>query len=296
MSDLSQMCAQMENGKGFVAALDQSGGSTPKALGLYGVDASDYANEAEMFAEIQNMRERIILAPDFTSERVIGAILFEKTLQESIQGTPVANYLWQKKKIVPFLKIDKGLEDEADGVQLMKPMPGLDSVLSNAAAQGIFGTKERSVIQSANETGINAIVAQQFEVARQVCAAGLVPIVEPEVNIHSDTKAEAEELLRGAILRELEALSGDQLVMLKLSLPSQANYYDPLAAHPNVLRVVALSGGYSTEEASALLAQNTNMIASFSRALTEGLQKQMTDEVFAAAIGANINQIYQASV
>ena len=295
MSDTAKMRAQMETGAGFIAALDQSGGSTPKALGLYGVDASDYASEDEMFAEIQNMRARIILAPDFTSEKVIGAILFERTLSEAIDGTPVAEYLWNDKGIVPFLKIDKGLEDAQDGVQLMKPMPGLDAVLTKAASLGIFGTKERSVIHEADADGIKSVVAQQFDVARQVIAAGLVPIVEPEISIGSSTKAAAEDMLRAAILEELDALDETQNVMLKLTIPDSANFYDPLADHPRVLRVVALSGGYSTEDACARLSQNGKMIASFSRALTEGLQKQMSDTEFASAIGANIDQIYQAS-
>ncbi|MFK7876673.1 MAG: fructose bisphosphate aldolase [Paracoccaceae bacterium] len=296
MNDLVKMRTQMESGAGFIAALDQSGGSTPKALGLYGVDASAYTSDAEMFAEMQNMRERIILAPEFTAQKVIGAILFERTLDEAIAQTPVAEYLWSQKQIVPFLKIDKGLEDEADGVQLMKPMPGLDEVLARAAGMGVFGTKERSVVNSANAAGIKANVAQQFDVARQVLTAGLVPILEPEVNIKSPTKAEAEEMLRADILTHLDTLTEDQNVMLKLSLPSVANFYDALADHPRVIRVVALSGGYSTDEASTLLAQNGKMIASFSRALTEGLQKQMSDDTFASAIGANIDKIYQASV
>lgn len=296
MSELAKMRTQMETGAGFIAALDQSGGSTPKALGLYGVTEAEYGSDEEMFAEVQAMRARIILAPDFTAEKVIGAILFERTLMESINGTPVAEFLWQNKSIVPFLKIDKGLADEADGVQLMKPMPGLDAVLSKAASMGIFGTKERSVINEANADGIKAVVAQQFEVARQVIAAGLVPIVEPEVNIHSATKAEAEALLRAAILAELDRLDDTQNVMLKLTIPSEANFYDPLADHARVLRVVALSGGYSTDDACARLSQNGKMIASFSRALTEGLKKQMSDAEFAMAIGANIDKIYQASL
>ncbi len=296
MSEIAKMRAQMESGAGFIAALDQSGGSTPKALGLYGVDASEYGSEEEMFAEIQKMRARIILAPDFTSDKVIGAILFERTLSESIDSTPVAEFLWQNKGIVPFLKIDKGLAEEENGVQVMKPMPDLGSLLEKAASMGIFGTKERSVIHEANAGGIKAVVAQQFEVARQVIAAGLVPIVEPEVNINSATKAEAEAILRDEILAELNSLDESQNVMLKLTIPSEANFYDPLADHPRVLRVVALSGGYTTDDACVRLAQNGKMIASFSRALTEGLQKQMSDAEFAAAIGKNIDQIYQASV
>ena len=296
MSDQAEMRAQMEQGAGFIAALDQSGGSTPKALALYGVSEGDYGNDTEMFAEIQKMRERIILAPDFTSAKVIGAILFERTLDEEIAGKPVAEYLWSEKHIVPFLKIDKGLEETANGCQLMKPMPGLDAVLKRAKSMGIFGTKERSVIHEANAEGIAANVAQQFDVARQVCAAGLVPILEPEVSIKSTTKAEAEAIMRDEILRHLDGLSEDQDVMLKLTLPSEANFFDVLADHPRVMRVVALSGGYSTDEACKLLAQNGKMIASFSRALTEGLKKQMSDEELAAAIGSNIDQIYRASV
>lgn len=296
MTDLEAMRSQMTTGQGFIAALDQSGGSTPKALALYGVDANDYGSEDEMFAEIQNMRARIILAPEFTSQKVIGAILFERTLGEEIDGLPVSDFLWQNKQIVPFLKIDKGLEDEADGVQLMKPMPGLDDVLARAAGMGIFGTKERSVIHEANAAGIKAIIAQQFEVARQVMAAGLVPIIEPEVSIKSETKAECETIMRAEILAHLDGLSEDQDVMLKLTLPSAANSFDALADHPRVLRVVALSGGYSTEDACQRLSQNGKMIASFSRALTEGLQKQLSDDEFAAAIGSNIDQIYRASL
>jgi fructose-bisphosphate aldolase class I len=295
MSDQADMRAQMETGRGFIAALDQSGGSTPKALKLYGVEEDEYGSDSEMFAEIQKMRERIILAPDFTSEKVIGAILFERTLDEKIEGKPVAEYLWSEKRIVPFLKIDKGLEETGNGVQLMKPMPGLDEVLKRAKSMGIFGTKERSVIHEANAEGIAANVAQQFEVARQVLAAGLVPILEPEVSIKSPTKAEAEAIMRDEIHSHLDGLEDGQDVMLKLTLPTVANFFDVLADHPRVVRVVALSGGYSTEEACKLLAQNGKMIASFSRALTEGLKKQMSEDEFAAAIGSNINQIYRAS-
>jgi fructose-bisphosphate aldolase class I len=286
----------MKPGAGFIAALDQSGGSTPKALALYGVEENEYASDAEMFDEIQKMRERIILAPSFTSDKVIGAILFERTLEERIEGLPVAQYLWERKGIVPFLKIDKGLEDTENDVQLMKPMPGLDDVLARAGRLGIFGTKERSVIHEANAEGIAAIVAQQFDVARQVCAANLVPIIEPEVSIKSGTKAEAEQMMKREILTHLDALRDDETVMLKLTLPDQPNLFDELADHPRVLRVVALSGGYSTDEACAKLAQNGKMIASFSRALTEGLKKQMSQDEFAAAIGSNIDQIHRASV
>ncbi len=296
MSDQTKMRAQMEQGEGFIAALDQSGGSTPKALALYGVQEGDYGSDAEMFGEIQKMRERIILAPDFTSQKVIGAILFERTLDEEIEGKPVAEYLWSEKHIVPFLKIDKGLEETEKGCQLMKPMPGLDQILARAKSMGVFGTKERSVIHEADAEGIAANVAQQFDVARQVVAAGLVPIIEPEISIKSVTKAEAEAILRDEILRHLDGLDDGQDVMLKLTLPSEPNFYDVLADHARVVRVVALSGGYSTDEACKLLAQNDKMIASFSRALTEGLQKQMSEDEFAAAIGSNIDQIHRASV
>ncbi|NOD46155.1 MULTISPECIES: fructose bisphosphate aldolase [unclassified Ruegeria] len=285
--------AQMSNGAGFIAALDQSGGSTPKALALYGVDASAYASEEEMFGEIQNMRARIILADDFTKDKVIGAILFERTLGEEIDGRKVADYLWSVKGIVPFLKIDKGLEETANGVQMMKPIPGLAETL--AKAEGVFGTKERSVIHEANAEGIAAVVAQQFDVAREVVAAGMVPIVEPEVNINSETKAEAEEILKAEILNNLDQLTEGQDVMLKLTIPSTANLYDEVADHPRVVRVVALSGGYSTEQACDLLGQNGKMIASFSRALTEGLSKQQSDAEFNTALGSNIDKIFKAS-
>lgn len=285
---------QMSNGAGFIAALDQSGGSTPKALALYGVEASDYNNDEEMFGEIQKMRARIILADDFTKDKVIGAILFERTLGETIDGRGVADYLWSVKNIVPFLKIDKGLEEQANGVQMMKPIPGLAETL--AKAEGVFGTKERSVIHEANAEGIAAVVAQQFDVAREVIGAGMVPIVEPEVNIHSETKGEAEDILKAEILKNLDQLADGQDVMLKLTIPNKANLYDALADHPRVLRVVALSGGYTTEEACDLLNQNGKMIASFSRALTEGLSKQQSDSEFNTALGGNIDKIYRASV
>lgn len=285
---------QMINGAGFIAALDQSGGSTPKALALYGVNESDYGSDEEMFAEIQKMRARIILADDFTREKVIGAILFERTLSEEIDGRKVADYLWSVKGIVPFLKIDKGLEDTANGVQLMKPIPGLAETLSKA--KGVFGTKERSVIHEANAEGIAAVVKQQFDVAREVISAGMVPIIEPEVSIKSETKAEAEEILKTEILKNLDDLGEGQDVMLKLTLPTTANLYDEVADHTRVLRVVALSGGYSTDEACDLLANNRKMIASFSRALTEGLSKQQSEAEFNAALGSNIDKIYRASV
>ncbi len=296
MPDFAKMREQMETGAGFIAALDQSGGSTPKALALYGVDSNDYDSEEAMFAEIQKMRERIILAPDFTSAKVIGAILFEKTLHESIQGQSVPAYLWEKRGVVPFLKIDKGLENEADDVQLLKPIPGLAATLAEAKAMGVYGTKERSVVNGANAAGIKAIVANQFEVAQEVIAAGMVPIIEPEVNIHSATKAEAEEMLAAELMEQVENLGAGQDVMLKLTLPEVPGLYDALADHARVLRVVALSGGYSTADASARLAKNHKMIASFSRALTEGLQRDMSDAEFQAALGANINTIHRASV
>ncbi|APX11401.1 fructose bisphosphate aldolase [Tateyamaria omphalii] len=296
MTDFAKMRDQMENGSGFIAALDQSGGSTPKALALYGVDASDYGSEDEMFAEIQRMRARIILSPDFTNQKVIGAILFEKTLHEQIEGQAVPSYLWEKRGVVPFLKIDKGLQDEADGVQLLKPIPGLAETLAAARPMGIYGTKERSVVHQANADGVKAIVDNQFEVAHEVIAAGMVPIIEPEVNIHSETKAEAEAMLAEALMTQTEALGDGQDIMLKLTLPEQPGIYDALADHPRVQRVVALSGGYSTDDASARLAQNHKMIASFSRALTEGLQRDMSDDGFHAALGGNIDQIYRASV
>lgn len=296
MSDFTKMRAQMHSGAGFIAALDQSGGSTPKALALYGVEPSDYSGDEEMFRAMHDMRARIILADDFTSAKVIGAILFERTMNDTINDTPVAQLLWETRGVVPFLKIDKGLEDQADGVQLMKPMPGLEDLLAEAKGKGIFGTKERSVIHEANAKGVAAIVAQQFEVGATVTAAGLVPILEPEINIHSTSKAEAETMLEAEIANHLNALPNGVDVMLKLTLPETPGLYDALAQHPRVLRVVALSGGYSTADASARLAQNTQMIASFSRALTEGLSVKMTDAEFNAALGGNIDTIYRASV
>ena len=294
--DFAKMRDQMESGAGFIAALDQSGGSTPKALALYGVDANDYDSEEAMFAEIQKMRARIILSKDFTSAKVIGAILFEKTLHEQIEGQSVPSYLWDVRGVVPFLKIDKGLQDQTDGVQLLKPIPGLADTLAAAKGMGVYGTKERSVVHEANADGIAAIVANQFEVAHEVIAAGMVPIIEPEVNIHSETKAEAEEMLAEALMAQTETLAEGQDIMLKLTLPEVPGIYDVLADHPRVLRVVALSGGFSTEDASARLAQNHKMIASFSRALTEGLQRDMSDDGFEAALGHNIDTIYRASI
>jgi fructose-bisphosphate aldolase class I len=288
------MRAQMAEGQGFIAALDQSGGSTPKALRLYGVAEDAYGSEDEMFDLIHAMRTRIATAPAFTGEKVIGAILFEKTMDREMGGKPSAKFLWEDRGVVPFLKIDKGLEAEANGVQLMKPIPGLSDLLDRAVAHGIFGTKERSVISAANAAGIEAIVAQQFALGQEVLAKGLVPILEPEVTISIADKEEAEDMLLASILKHLEAQ--DQPIMLKLSLPTKANLYAPLIAHPKVLRVVALSGGYSRDEANAKLAENHGMIASFSRALTEGLSAQQSDDDFNATIAATIDSIHAASI
>jgi fructose-bisphosphate aldolase class I len=290
------MLDKMRNGKGFIAALDQSGGSTPKALKLYGIGEDAYSNEAEMFDRIHEMRTRIITSPSFNGDRVLGTILFEQTMDRTIEGKGTAEYLWNVKNIVPFLKIDKGLEDEADGVQLMKPIPGLDELLARAGDKGVFGTKERSVIKLANEAGIEAVVAQQFELARQVRDAGLMPIIEPEVDINSPEKQQAEVLLKGALERHLDTLADDQQVMFKLTLPSEDGFYTDLVQHPKVLRVVALSGGYSRDEANAKLARNPGVIASFSRALTEGLTAQMSDAEFDEVLDASIKAIYEASL
>ena len=280
---------------GFIAALDQSGGSTPKALKLYGIDESAYANDDEMFDMVHAMRTRIITCNAFSGERVLGAILFENTLDRDIEGLSSANFLWQKKRVVPFLKVDKGLEAEANGVQLMKPMPGLDELLAKANAQDVFGTKMRSVVKLANHEGIKAVVEQQFEVGKQILAAGLVPIIEPEVDINSPEKAEAEALLKLEILAQLNML-GDEKVMLKLTIPEQADFYKELVDHPKVLKVVALSGGYSRDDANAKLAENHGMIASFSRALTEGVSAQQSDSEFEATLDTAIEAIYQASL
>ncbi|MBL6429364.1 MAG: fructose bisphosphate aldolase [Maritimibacter sp.] len=295
MSDSKQR-EQMTSGKGFIAALDQSGGSTPKALRLYGVDESAYSSEDEMFDLIHGMRARIAQAPAFTGEKVIGAILFEMTMDREIGGKPSARFLWEERGVVPFLKVDKGLEAEANGVQLMKPMPDLDALLDRAVAAGIFGTKMRSVVSAANREGIAAIVDQQFEVGKQILTKGLVPILEPEVTISIDDKAEAEDILLEEITKHLDALDEGQEIMLKLSLPTKANQYASLIAHPRVIRVVALSGGYARDEANALLAKNEGMIASFSRALTEGLSAQQSDDEFNATIGEAIDGIYRASI
>ena len=286
---------KVRNGAGFVAALDQSGGSTPKALGLYGVQESEYSSEEEMFDLIHAMRSRIITSPAFGGDRVLAAILFEMTMDRQVEGRDTAEYLWDVKQVVPFLKVDKGLADEADGAQVMKPMPGLDELLGRANAKGIFGTKMRSVIKVANETGVNAVVDQQFEVGRQILGAGLVPIIEPEIDIHSPSKAEAEALLRDAIERQLDSLDDGQDVMLKLTLPEQADFYPSLIEHPRVARVVALSGGYSREESNSRLSSNHGMIASFSRALTEGLSAKQSDEEFNRVLDESIGSIAAAS-
>jgi fructose-bisphosphate aldolase class I len=291
----AQMAKQVAEKPGFIAALDQSGGSTPKALRLYGIQESAYNNDEEMYALIHQMRARIIKSPAFTGEKVVGAILFERTMDGEIDGIPTAEYLWTKRQVVPFLKVDKGLADEKDGVQLMKPMPELDALLERAVAKGIFGTKMRSVINAANAEGISAVVAQQFDVGRQILGHGLMPIIEPEVTITIADKAEAEEILLAEILKQLDALGHDKQVMLKLSLPEKANLYKPLVDHPRVMRVVALSGGYSREEANRKLAANTGIIASFSRALTEGLSAQQADSDFDAVLSETIDCICEAS-
>jgi len=290
-----QQLEQMRTGKGFIAALDQSGGSTPKALKLYGVDESSYSNEDEMFDVIHAMRSRMVMSPAFTGNRVLAAILFEGTMDRSIDGVGSAEYLWSRKQVIAILKVDKGLADEADGAQLMKPMPELDALLAKARANGIFGTKMRSVIKVANAKGISEVVAQQFAVGRQILAGGLVPIIEPEVDINSPSKKEAEVLLKAALLKELDVQPADQPVMLKLTLPEDDNFYLDLVKHPSVLRVVALSGGYSRDDANTKLSKNNGVIASFSRALTEGLSAQQSDTEFNAALDSAIASIYAAS-
>ena len=290
-----QQLTQMRTGKGFIAALDQSGGSTPKALKLYGVDETAYSNEDEMFDVIHAMRSRMVMSPAFTGERVLAAILFEGTMDRSIEGVSSAEYLWSRKQVIAILKVDKGLADEVDGVQLMKSMPELDALLAKARSNGIFGTKMRSVIKIANAKGVSEVVAQQFAVGRQILAAGLVPIIEPEVDINSPSKKEAEVLLKAALLKELDAQPADQPVMLKLTLPEEDNFYRDLVKHPSVLRVVALSGGYSRDDANTKLGKNNGVIASFSRALTEGLSAQQSDTAFNAALDNAIASIYAAS-
>lgn len=291
----TEMMQKIAEGKGFIAALDQSGGSTPKALRGYGIEESEYSGEAEMFALIHKMRARIITSPAFTGDKVIGAILFEKTMDGTVDGKPTPEALIARG-VVPFIKIDKGLEDEANGVQLMKPMPELDTLLKRAKALGVFGTKERSVINLANREGIAAVVNQQFEVGKQVLAHAMMPIIEPEVNIKSPERAEADQILLEEILKALDTLPGDDKVMLKLSIPAKPGTFDALVDHPRVLRVVALSGGFKRPEACAELARNRGMIASFSRALLEDLRAQMSDAEFDAALASAIDEIYQASV
>ncbi len=292
----TQQLEKVRQGDGFVAALDQSGGSSPKALKLYGIEEGSYDGEAAMFDLIHEMRTRIVTSPSFGGDRVLGAILFEMTMDRQVEGVDTGDYLWSTKQVVPFLKVDKGLADEADGAQVMKPIGGLDELLERAVAKGMFGTKMRSVIKTADEKGVNAVVDQQFEVGRQIVAAGLVPIIEPEVDIHSPSKAEAEGLLEAAIRAQLDALGPDELVMLKLTLPETDGFYQGLVDHPNVVRVVALSGGYTREEANARLSRNPGVIASFSRALTEGLSAQQSQAEFDGTLDRAIQSIYDASV
>jgi fructose-bisphosphate aldolase class I len=290
-----QQLAKMRSAAGFIAALDQSGGSTPKALGIYGIGEDAWSSDEEMFDIVHQMRSRIMTSPVFNGQRILGAILFENTMDRMIEGQATANYLWDVKNVVPILKVDKGLAEERDGAQLMKPMPDLDALLARAKSKDIFGTKMRSVIKQANADGVDAVVRQQFEVARQIIAAGLVPIIEPEVDIHCPDKAEAEDLLRTALVDELNALAPDQLVILKLTLPEVDNHYANCIAHSNVVRVVALSGGYSREEANTRLARNNGMVASFSRALSQGLNAQQSDDEFNTMLDASIESISQAS-
>lgn len=291
-----EQVAKVQAGKGFIAALDQSGGSTPKALRLYGIDEAAYHSDEQMFDLVHQMRSRIVTSPAFTGERLVGAILFEDTMDRQIEGVDSASYLWQVKGVVPFLKVDKGLADTADDVQLMKPISGLGNLLDRAVDKQVFGTKMRSVVKGANEAGIKAIVEQQFEVGLQILAKGLVPILEPEVDIHSTTKQEAEALLKAQIAEHLSELANGQRVMLKLTIPSVDNHYGDLVADPRVLRVVALSGGYSRAEAAERLARNDGVIASFSRALTEGLHVDQSAEEFDRTLDASIQSIYEASL
>lgn len=294
MSNADQL-KKIKTAPGFIAALDQSGGSTPTALGLYGVTPDAWSNDEEMFTVVHAMRSRIMTSPSFGGDRILGAILFENTMDREVEGQSTASYLWNVKNVVPFLKIDKGLADIVDGAQIMNPNPGLDDLLAKASAAGIFGTKMRSVIKEANEGGINAVVDQQFEIGRRIVAAGLVPIIEPEVDIHCPDKAAAEEILHTAIMKHLDSLNDDELVMLKLTLPEKNGLYADCVAHPNVARVVALSGGYSREEANDRLSRQIGMVASFSRALAEGLSAQQSDEDFDATLDASIASITAAS-
>ena len=296
MSTFDDQLAKIKNDQGFIAALDQSGGSTPKALKLYGVDETAWTDEKGMYDVVHAMRTRIITSPAFSGKRLIGAILFENTMDRDIEGKPTPTYLWEVKGVVPFLKVDKGLAEEQDGVQLMKPIPGLDALLKRAKAKNVFGTKMRSVIKQADPHGIEKVVKQQFEIGKQILAAGLVPIIEPEVDIKTPNKDQAEDLLKAALLKELNALKPDQRVMLKLTIPDKDNLYADLIKHKNVLRVVALSGGYSRDEANKRLARQHGMTASFSRALAEGLQAKQSDKQFNDALEASIESIFRASI
>ena len=291
----AQQLEKIRSAPGFIAALDQSGGSTPKALGLYGVTPDAWSNDEEMFDVVHAMRTRIMTCPSFNGERILGAILFENTMDREVEGQSTASYLWNVKNVVPFLKVDKGLADEVDGAQVMNPNPGLGDLLEKAKAAGIFGTKMRSVIKQANAAGIKAVVDQQFEVGRQIVAAGLVPIIEPEVDIHCPDKAEAESLLHDAIMNQLNSLGENEIVMLKLTLPEKDNLYADCVAHPNVARVVALSGGYSREEANDRLSRQNGMVASFSRALSEGLSVQQSAEEFDTTLDSSLDSICKAS-
>jgi len=295
VSNSEQQREKFRSQNGFIAALDQSGGSTPKALKLYGIDEDAWSNEEEMFDIVHQMRSRIMTSPAFTGEHILAAILFENTMDREVEGQPTADYLWNVKNIAPILKVDKGLADENDGVQIMKPMPTLDALLAKARTKGIFGTKMRSVIKQANEAGIQAIVDQQFDIGKRIAAAGLVPIIEPEVDIHCPEKAEAENYLKAGLMIALDSLDADQLVMLKLTLPEQDNLYADCVRHQNVLKVVALSGGYSREEANARLTRNKGVVASFSRAFTEGLSAQQSDDEFNALMANSIASICAAS-
>ncbi|WP_405242071.1 fructose bisphosphate aldolase [Lentisalinibacter salinarum] len=295
MSNFDQQLEKFRNEDGFIAALDQSGGSTPKALRLYGIDENAWSNEDQMFDLVHQMRSRIITSPAFNGDRILAAILFENTMDREIEGRPTAEYLWEVKRVVPILKVDKGLADEKDGVQLMKPIPGLDALLKKAKDKGIFGTKMRSVIKQANDDGIKAIVEQQFEVAKQIIDAGLVPIIEPEVDIHCPEKTEAEAILHRHIMEHLDKLADGRLVMLKLTLPEVDNLYADCIDHPNVLKVVALSGGYSRKEADERLKKQHRMVASFSRALTEGLSAKQSDDEFNGMLDDAIQSIFEAS-
>ena len=295
MNNIQQQLDKIKNKPGFIAALDQSGGSTPKALANYGIDSNAYSNDAEMFDLVHKMRVRIMTSPAFNGDRIMGAILFENTMDREVEGKSTADYLWDVKRVVPFLKVDKGLADESNGVQIMKPMPGLDELLQRARKKNIFGTKMRSVIRTANAKGVKAVVAQQFEIGRRIVAAGLVPIIEPEVDINSPQKSATENLLKSELLAHLDQLKTGQKVMFKLTLPEQDNFYQPFTHHPKVLKVVALSGGYSREEANQRLTRQNGMVASFSRALSEGLSAQQSDDEFNKVLDASIESIFKAS-